>query len=173
MSESLAHVCPSRDSNLSFTGLQTHEDFDGLLQLLGSRTEELAICASLSSSHVAAIQTNTSLKFIVAPLPVSYADTKFILSRCELFIQSFDTHIRRLVISSFEQVSRRSRSHYSKHSSDSDIKRTLSIDRQPVAKDDPVTTATGTDEGYRSELFTKKRDKSSRKQRAIGMVSTR
>ena len=172
MSESPACVSPPRESHSSFTGLHTYEDFDGHLQLLGSRTEELAICASLSSSHVAAIQTNTSLKFIVAPLPISHADTRFILSRCDLFIQSFDTHIRRLVISSFEQVSRRTRSHYSKQSSDSDIKRTLSTDRPLVAKDDPVP-ATGTDEGYRSESFTKKKHNSSKKQRAISMVSTR
>ena len=145
-------------------GSYAYKDFNGHLQLLGSRSEEFAICASLSTTNTAVIPTNTSLKFVVSPLSSSSSQIQQVLSRCHMFKHSFDMQIRRILISSNnESSSRRTRSRHPKIQTAIDdqfrrFKRSYSVEQPPTVSDDQTTTPT-TDDGYRSgSSATKKRN---------------
>ena len=156
-------------------GSYAYKDFNGSLQLRGSRSEELAICASLSSSNIAVIPTNTPLKFVVSPLSSSSSQIRNILSCCQIFSQSFDMQIRRILISSPRDTSsHRSRSRYPKIQAAIDdqfkrYKRSYSVDQNSTVKDDQTTTTT--DEGYRSASSAAKKRNKYTQQRALSVVS--
>jgi ABC-type cobalamin transport system ATPase subunit len=144
------------------SGSDVYKDFNGYLQLLGSHTEEFVICASLSSTNVSLIPVNTQLQFIVAPIPSSSTEITDRLSRCEMLIQSFDKQIRRLLISSHDISTHRSRS---KSQSTMHGKRSSNVDRQQENQ-----TALANDV-FDSELSTEKKRHNFNKHRAISMVS--
>ena len=156
-------------------GSYAYKDFNGYLQLLGSRAEEFAICGSLLSSHTAAIPTNTPLKFVVAPLSTSSPQIKQALSCCHIFTHSFDMQIRRILISSRpELTTRRTRARYPKIQAAIDdqlkrYKRSYSVEQQPTTKDEHNTTTT--DEGYRSgSSAAKKRAQYRQQSKSINVV---
>jgi hypothetical protein len=146
-----------------YLGSYAYKDFNGHLQLLGTRSEEFAVCASLSTSNIAVIPTNTPLKFVVAPLSSPSSQIQQILSRCHMFTQSFDMQIRRILMSSTNgSSSRRTRSRYPKIQTAIDdqfrrFKRSYSVGQESTINDDQTTTATTTDEGYRSSSSAAKR----------------
>ncbi|CAF1364571.1 unnamed protein product [Rotaria sordida] len=156
-------------------GSYVYKDFNGYLQLLGSRTEEFAICASLSSSNIAVFPTNTPLKFVVSPLSSSSSQIRNVLSSCHIFIRSFDMQIRRTLKSSTHHntSSHRSRARYPKIQATIDdqfkcLKRSSSSDQSSTIKDDQ-TTATTTNEGYRSGSSALQRRNNNRQQRATSV----
>jgi hypothetical protein len=134
-------------------GSYAYKDFNGNLQLLGSRSEEFAICASLSSSNIVVIPTNTPFKFVVSPL-LSSPQIQEVLGSCHIFRKSFDMQIRRILMApNNEPLSRRTRSKYPKIQAAIDdqfkrYKRSYSVEQKSTIKDDQTTTTT--DEGYRS-----------------------
>ena len=146
-------------------GSYAYKDFNGHLQLLGSRSEEFAICASLSTTNIAVMPTNTPLKFVVSPLSSSSSSQiQQVISRCHMFKHSFDMQVRHILISSnSESSSRRTRSRYPKIQTAIDdqfrrFKRSYSVEQPPTSTDDQAATPT-TDEGYRSgSSATKKRN---------------
>jgi len=154
-------------------GSYAYKDFSGNLQLIGSRSEEFAICASLSSSNIVVIPTNTPLKFVVSPLSSSSSQIRQILSSCHIFHKSFDMQIRRILMSSnHESSSRRTRSRYPKiqaaiNDQFKRYKRSYSVEQNLTIKDDQTTT---TDEGYRSSSSAVKKRNNYRKQRSASVV---
>ncbi|CAF2120872.1 unnamed protein product [Rotaria magnacalcarata] len=153
-------------------GSYAYADFLGCLQLLGSRSEDLAVCASLTTSNIALIPKNTPLKFVVSPLsPSSSSQIRTALSSCHIFTQSFDMQIRRILMSSnYNNSSHRSRSRYAKtqssfEESSEKIKRSNSVDQGRTVKNDQPTTAT--DEGYRSGTSAFHKRNNNRSQRTI------
>ncbi|CAF0943360.1 unnamed protein product [Adineta steineri] len=156
-------------------GSYAYKDFNGNLQLRGSRTEEFAVCASLSTSNIAAIPTNTPLKFVVAPLSSSSSQIRNILSSCQIFVQSFDMQIRRILVSTHhDTTSHRTRSRHPKIQAAIDdqfkrYKRSHSVEQNSTIKDDQTTTATTTDEGYRSGSSAAKKRQNYKQQRAASV----
>ncbi len=149
----------------SHSGSDAYKDFSGQLQLLGSRTKEFAVCASLSSTNVSLIPVNTSLKFVVVPIPLTSAELINQLSRCQMFIQSFDQQIRRIIIAPPTIPSHQSRS---KSQSTLNGKRLSNIDQQLPKEEDQITS---TDDDCRSGQSTEKKRNGFRQQRAISTVS--
>ncbi|CAF1299891.1 unnamed protein product [Rotaria sordida] len=158
-------------------GSYAYKDFSGNLRLLGSRTEELAVCASLTSSNIAVIPKNTPLKFVVSPLSSLSSEIRKILSKCHIFVQSFDMQIYRILISSHQNISkRRIRLRNSKTQGDiteqfKRLKRSSSVDHSSSKKDDQTTPNT-TDEGYRSGSSIFNNRNSYRKQRTASFDIT-
>ncbi|CAF2462716.1 unnamed protein product [Rotaria sp. Silwood2] len=152
-------------------GSYTHQDFSGSLQVFGSHSEEFAVCASLTSSHIAVIPKNTPLKFVVSPLSSLSSEIRLILSRCQMFVQSFDMQIRRILVSSHHNASaRRVRSRNPKTQAAIEnhfkqLKRSCSADPNSSKKDDQATNTT--DEGYRSGSSATNKRYNYRKQRAV------
>jgi hypothetical protein len=161
-------------------GSYAYKDFSGNLQLLGSRSEEFAICASLSSSNIVVIPTNTPLKFVVSPLSSSTSSSQIqeILSGCHIFRKSFDMQIRRILMSpNIEPLSRRTRSRYPKIQTAIDdqikrYKRSYSVEQNSTVKDDQTTTTatTTTDEGYRSSSSAVKKRNNFKQKRSSSVV---
>ena len=154
-------------------GSYTYKDFNGSLQLLGSRSEEFAVCASLSSTNIAVIPTNTPLKFVVSPL-TSSSQIQQVLSSCHIFTQSFDMQIRRILISTQPESSssHRTRSRYPKIQAQIDdqfkrYKRSYSVEQNMTTKDDQTTT---TDEGYRSTSSAAKKRNYYKQNRSMSVV---
>jgi hypothetical protein len=83
-----------------------------------------------------------------------------------MFVQSFDMQIRRLLISSSEISTRRSRSKYPNSQGVIPAKRSISVGQQLLKPEDQTT-----DEGYRSGLSTEKKGNNFKIQRAISVVS--
>ncbi|CAF1378360.1 unnamed protein product [Rotaria sordida] len=169
------NLIPVRQYDSNNIGSYVYKDFNGYLQLLGSRTEEFAICASLSSSNIAVFPTNTPLKFVVSPLSSSSSQIRNVLSSCHIFIRSFDMQIRRTLKSSTHHntSSHRSRARYPKIQATIDdqfkcLKRSSSSDQSSTIKDDQ-TTATTTNEGYRSGSSALQRRNNNRQQRATSV----
>jgi len=160
-------------------GSYAYKDFSGNLQLIGSRSEEFAICASLSSSNIVIIPTNTPFKFVVSPISSSSSSSQIqeVLTSCHIFRQSFDMQIRRILMSSNnEPSSRRTRSRYPKIQTAIDdqfkrYKRSYSVDQKLTVKDDQTTTTTTTtDEGYRSGSSAVKKRNNIKPKRSISVV---
>lgn len=127
-----------------YVGSCAYRDFEGHWQLRGSRTEDLAICASLTSSNIAAVHTNTSLKFLVEPVST---DMHEILARCQTFEKSFHLQMRRLSILPNEISAHRSRLRQAKPRGPTvGVQRARSVDRFPSHEEPTMNT----DEGYRS-----------------------
>jgi hypothetical protein len=122
---------------------------------------------------MAVIPTNTLLKFVVSPLSSS-SQIRNILSNCQIFSQSFDMQIRRILISSHHDTSSyRSRSRYPKIQAAIDdqfkrYRRSYSVEQQSTVKDDPATTTT--DEGYRSSSSAAKKRNNYKPKRASSIV---
>lgn len=159
-------------------GSYAYQDFPGNIQLLGSRAEELAICASLSSTHLAAIPVSTPLKFVVAPLSPSSSSPQIqqILSACGIFRKSFDMQIRRILTLTDQNTTsqQRSRSRYPKIQEAIDqqlrsYKRSNSVD-QSTTKPKHSPSAATTDEGYRSSSAAAKRKNYHRQSQAASEV---
>ena len=159
-------------------GSYAYKDFPGHIQLLGSRAEEMAICASLSSTHLAAIPVSTPLKFVVASLPPSSSSPQIqqILSGCGIFRKSFDMQIRRILTLTDQNTTsqRRSRSRYPKIQEAIDqqlrsFKRSNSVDQNTTNPKHSPSAAT-TDEGYRSGSAAAKRRNYHRQSRAASEV---
>ncbi|CAF3652925.1 unnamed protein product [Rotaria socialis] len=152
-------------------GAYAYTDFLGCLRLLGSRSEDLAVCASLTTSNIALIPKNTPLKFVVSPLsPSSASQIRNALSSCHIFTKSFDMQIRRIIASSnYNNSSHRSRSRYAKAQSSFEeasekMERSNSVDRSGTVNRDQSTTVT--DEGYRSNTSAFHKRNNYRNQRA-------
>ena len=109
-------------------GFQAYKDFNGHLQLFGSKTQEFAVCASLTSTNISLIPVDTSVKFVIAPIPLTSEQSIDQISRCQIFVQLFDKQIRRIIVSSQDQTPRRSRA---KLRSTIAVKRSLSHIDQP------------------------------------------
>ena len=156
-------------------GSYAYQDFPGQIKLLGSRAEELAICASLSSTHLAAIPLSTPMKFVVAPLSSSSPQIQQILATCHIFKQSFDMQIRRILLFNDQNTaSHRSRSRYPKIQEAIDqqlksYKRSYSVEQRTNIPKDSLSAAT-TDEGYRSNSAAAKRRNYNRQSRAASQV---
>lgn len=135
----------------------------------------MAVCASLLTSHIAVIPTNTPLKFVVSPLSTSATQIQQALSCCHIFTHSFDMQIRRILISSRPEFSlRRTRSRYPKIQAAIEdqikrYKRSYSVDQQLTTKDEPTTT----DEGYRSGSSAAKKRSQYRMSKSINVVRIR
>ena len=161
-----------------FSGSYAYKDFSGSLQLLGSLSEEFAICASLSSPNIVAIPTNTPLKFLVSNVTSSSNQIQQILGRCQIFSQSFDMQIRRILMSSNHDSlsassTRRTRSRYPKIQAEIDdqlkrYRRSYSVDQNQSKKDEQTTTTT--DDGYRSNSSAAKRRSYPRQSRSSSVV---
>ncbi|CAF0949745.1 unnamed protein product [Adineta ricciae] len=156
-----------------------YTDFVGSLQLRGTRSEEFAVCASLSSSNIFAISTSTPLKFVVASLPPRpTSQIRDILASCQIFVNSFDMQIRRIIMKSHpDNSAHRSRTRYPKNVTTNDdrakrSKRSNSVDQQAMTKDDQNVTTTTADEGYRSSSSAARRRHNYRQQRAISADPT-
>ncbi len=153
-------------------GSYAYKDFNGNLQLLGSRSEEFAICASLSSSNIVVIPTNTPLKFVVSSVLSSSPQIQKILSSCDIFLQSFDMQIRCILMSSnHDSSSHRTRSRYPKIQAEIDnqlkrFKRSYSVEQNLTIKDDQTTT----DEGYRSSSSAIKKRNNYKQKRSLSVV---
>jgi hypothetical protein len=161
---------------LIILGSHAYKDFRGSVRLFGSRTEEFAVCGSLSSTNIVAIPTNTLLKFIVAPLTQSTEHIDHVLSKCHTFKHSFMMEIRRILILTDPTISssRRSRARYPKiqEAIDKQIrhyKRSYSVDSTNYRDDEQTTT---TDDGYRSGSTASQRRNAYDKSRAVHLVSS-
>ncbi|UJR37021.1 hypothetical protein I4U23_029728 [Adineta vaga] len=160
-------------------GSYAYKDFNSNLQLHGSRSESFAICASLSSSNISAIPTDTSLKFVVASLSSSSSSSQMqnILSSCQIFVQSFDMQIRRILMQPHPDTSsHRSRTRQPKIPTAVDeqfkrYKRSQSVEQKSTIKDDQTTTTTA-DEGYRSGSSAAKKRNNYKQQRATSVDHT-
>ena len=156
------------------TGSCAYKDFTGCLQLLGSRSEELAVCASLTSSNICVIPTNTPLKFVVSSLSPLASHIQKTLRSCDIFTQSFDIQIRRILISIHHDTSsHRARSQQPKiRAANNDTfkryKRSSSTEQNSPKTDNQTTTA---DEGYRSNISVAERRKNPRRKRGATIVS--
>ncbi|CAF4584141.1 unnamed protein product [Rotaria sp. Silwood1] len=155
-------------------GSYAYKGFSGNLQLFGSRSDELAVCASLTSSNIAVIPKNTPLKFVVSPLTSLSSEIRMILAKCHMFLQSFDMQIRHILVSSAHNISaHRVRSRSSKAQTAIEdrskyFKRSYSVDQGRSKKDDQTTTTT-TDEGYRSGSSATNKRHDYRRQRALSV----
>jgi hypothetical protein len=152
--------------NSSYSGFEAYKDFNGCLQLLGSQTKEFAVCASLSSTNVSLIPIETPLKFVVAPIPLTSDNVVNQLSSCQIFLQAFDKQIRRILISSQDTTSRRSRSKL--QSTNSAKRSSSSIDQQHLKHTDQVIS---TEHESQSGLSVEKKRDGTKRRRAISTVS--
>jgi hypothetical protein len=141
-------------------GFEAYKDFNGYLQLHGSKTQEFAVCASLTSTNISLIPVNTSVKFVVVPIPLTSDKIINQLSCCQIFIQSFDKQIRRIIISSQDLNPRRSRTKF---------RSTIAVKRSLSHIDQRHFQVTPTDSP--SELSTDKKRDGSRRRRAVSTVS--
>lgn len=119
----------------SYLGAEIYKDFNGFAQLLGSQTDEFAICASLSTTNVSMIAANTSTKFVVERLSSMSKDIANQIVRCDMFLQSFDKQIRRILIPSQTDTPHRSQS---KRQSVLDEKRSSRINSPQIQSNDSL-----------------------------------
>lgn len=139
------------------SGAEIYRDFGGCVQLLGSQTEEFAVCASLSSSNVSLVAVTTPIKFVTAPVALTSEEAVSQLSRCQMFLQSFDNQIRRILVPSHDATPHRSGS---RHQSTLSGKRSSSTERMTPTMNDS-----------RSGTSAEKRRSGFRMERAISTVS--
>ena len=128
----------------SYLGAEIYKDFNGFVQLLGSQTNEFAICASLSSTNVSMIAANTSTKFVVDLGPSMSKDIANQIVRCDMFLQSFDKQIRRILIPSQTDTLHHS---HSKRQSVLDEKRSSRINSPQIQSNDSLAKKRRSDYG--------------------------
>lgn len=104
-----------------------YKDFSGHIQILGSYTKEFAVCAPLSSTNVSLVSLRTPLKFVAPSIPLTSTEIENQLSRCQIFVQSFDRQIRRIILSNQEQTPHRSRSKHQSANKNKNMKRSSSV----------------------------------------------
>lgn len=100
-----------------------------------------------------------SLKFVVTSIPLKSAEMINQLSRCQMFIQSFDNQIRRILTSSHGTLSHRSRS---RSQSSMNAKRSISVEQD---------NRRSTEDVHQSEIVVEKKRNGFRRPRSITTVS--
>ncbi|CAF1344839.1 unnamed protein product, partial [Didymodactylos carnosus] len=93
---------PLKVKSFNNKGNYAYQNFSGYVQLLGTRTDEFAICGSLSTINVGMIPTNIPMKFVAASLIHPQLNQQSIqqsLLRCQILNQYLDVQIRRIQIS--------------------------------------------------------------------------
>ena len=109
------------------------------------------------------------MKFVVAPLPSpSSSQIRTVLTACQMFRQSFDGQIRRIVMSINQSASsQRSRSRHTKAGQSRTSARSLSVHDETTLS----STTLNTDEGYRSSSSAANRRRNFRQQKSTSIVS--
>lgn len=113
------------------------------------------------------IPIKTSMKFLVVSASSRSKEIASQLVRCQMFVQSFDKQIRRILISSQADTPHRSNR---KRQSALDDKRSLLADRPRLKSDDSIISMT---KDGRSDLSTEKRRSGQKRERAISAVRIR
>ena len=111
------------------------------------------------------IPVKTSMKFHVVSVSSRSKEIASQLTRCQIFVQSFERQIRRILIPSQTDTPRRSQR---KRHPPLDEKKSLPTDRPRLKSDDSITTMT---KDGRSDLSAEKRRNGYRRERAISAVS--